>query len=340
MFIKKDTRKVPAILEDPEDSRESMYLARREAEFLGEVSILCDMSNIPQLQNLRVLSLYSNKISSLEGIGVLAATPLEELNLGYNQISSLPDEFASLRTLRSLWIEDNQFTRFPTPLLELKNLRTLRMSNNSVDAVPAELGELAELEVLALDNNALAALPPTIGSLQKLRSLIVRGNQLRLLPEEVGELANLKLLHASSNSIERIPDSIGALRGLEQIYLNSNKISSVPGCMANLTALKKISLANNMIRRLSPVLEELWVEKPATDESCTLIVELHGNPLGEEPEHEGMGAEMQEGGPVLAAGADMQDDENDDKLADDLFSGLGNGSSSEESPAKRTKASP
>ncbi len=52
------------------------------------------------LQNLKVLILYDNDISNLNGIGILSSTPIEEINLGCNKFSSLPLEFSSMITLR------------------------------------------------------------------------------------------------------------------------------------------------------------------------------------------------------------------------------------------------
>jgi hypothetical protein len=92
MFIKKDLRKIEDILHDPNDNREIMKLAKRAAEFQGSVRVICHEQRLPALANLKVLNLYDNCISNLTAIGILANTPLEELNLGCNNIQSLPLE--------------------------------------------------------------------------------------------------------------------------------------------------------------------------------------------------------------------------------------------------------
>ena len=92
MFIKKDLRKIDEILTDPDDERTSLKLSKRPAEFKGQIGILCRESKVQALCNLRFLNLYENSLTSLQGIGLLSQTPLEEINLGCNKLTSIPLE--------------------------------------------------------------------------------------------------------------------------------------------------------------------------------------------------------------------------------------------------------
>jgi hypothetical protein len=65
MFIKKDKRKIPQILADPEDNREYLKLAKRSFEFQSGVKIICSESNLSALKNLKVFNLYDNGINDL-----------------------------------------------------------------------------------------------------------------------------------------------------------------------------------------------------------------------------------------------------------------------------------
>mmetsp|Transcript_13795 Transcript_13795/g.21801 ORF Transcript_13795/g.21801 Transcript_13795/m.21801 type:complete len:152 (-) Transcript_13795:22-477(-) len=112
MFVKKDLRKIQEILTDDKDDREKLLLGRRAPEFGGTIHILCQKRNAPALQNLKVLSLYENNLTSVAGIGNLQHSPIVELNIGRNNLTELPDEVGRLgRTLEVLWAEDNRMER-------------------------------------------------------------------------------------------------------------------------------------------------------------------------------------------------------------------------------------
>lgn len=96
MFIKKDRRRIDQILEDEGDERESMLLSKRAPEFLGSTALLLREINLPALSKLKVLNLYDNSLTSLHGIGLLSQTPVEEINLGCNKLTSLPTEVCVL----------------------------------------------------------------------------------------------------------------------------------------------------------------------------------------------------------------------------------------------------
>ena len=212
---------------------------------------------------------------------------LEELNLGFNQLTVLSPGLGEISTLETLWVDDNKLTTFPPCVLRLTNLKVLRLSNNNIDVVPNEFHKLPSLELVAVDNNNLAEIPSTLYELKHLETLIIRGNRIQTLSKEIGTMKNLKFLQASSNEIEIIPEELGTLTKLATIYLNSNIISKVPAALSGLSGLKKISFANNCIVELPAVLEDMWQldgsptkeEDGGGGEDATVSVELHGNPL-------------------------------------------------------------
>lgn len=92
MFIKRDLRKIDEILGDESASKAVLKFSNRKAEFDGNVRVLCRESKLEQLSEVHAINLYGNDIHSLQGIGLLAQTPVEELNLGCNKLASLPLE--------------------------------------------------------------------------------------------------------------------------------------------------------------------------------------------------------------------------------------------------------
>lgn len=67
-------------------------------------------------------------------VGQLPA--LEELDLGYNRLSNLPDTLGRLSRLQRLILNNNQLTDVPTSLSELKHLQLLDLKENPLQAPP------------------------------------------------------------------------------------------------------------------------------------------------------------------------------------------------------------
>lgn len=103
MFIKKDLRRIEEILQDDNDSKEFLKFSKRSAEFNGNIQILCYEKHIRLMENVRNISLYDNKLISLNGIERFRELScLQEINLGNNQLSSLPTEVSEiLLTIRN-----------------------------------------------------------------------------------------------------------------------------------------------------------------------------------------------------------------------------------------------
>lgn len=217
MFIKKDLRKIDEILADENDKKDILKLAKRSAEFQGSVRALCRESKLQSLANLRILNLYDNCLTDVDGIGLLSQTPIEEINLGCNKLSTLPLEFGSLKTLKSLWLDDNNFETFPTCVCSLKELTTLRMSGNSIKYVPPLISSVSKLEILALDNNEINEFPEGLVQLSELKHLWLRQNKLIELPDDLDKLVSLITLSISSNSIEVIPSCAAQLKRYDPI---------------------------------------------------------------------------------------------------------------------------
>ncbi|KAG5178575.1 leucine rich repeat protein [Tribonema minus] len=288
MFIKKDLRKINEILADREDSREELRLGRRSGEFKGGLRVICSPHNIPALAQLRSLSVYDNLLTSIEGVGLLGngATALLHLNLGRNQLRTLPQELGLVSTLETLWLDDNLLDEFPLPVTELTRLTELRLSGNGIPSVPAAIARLTALTTLALDHNELTALPPEIGALTALRTLLVRQNALEALPPQLGALIALRSLVASSNCIRELPRALGGLVALESLHANGNRIALICPELAALPRLAALNLANNCISVVPREWTEAWGEVDAATGRMTggasggnVVVTLIGNPI-------------------------------------------------------------
>jgi Leucine-rich repeat (LRR) protein len=266
MFIKKDLRKIPEILEeasggdgvgndDDDDAPptvKSLHLAKRKDEFAdGRVRCLTEPSSEASrrlLSMVESLSLYDCGIRDVSGLGTCVGS-LKDLSLGRNpELNDLPPDFGRLSNLERLWLDDCGLSILPSCVMELSNVRELRISNNRIESLPVDLAaKLADLEVLCADNNLLEELPEALPP--SLRTLQVRENRLERLPPLPG---TLRLLHASSNRIADVRRGTEPLLELTHAYLNGNRLAHVPhvfleGCHQ----LKRLNLCHNRISRLS-----------------------------------------------------------------------------------------
>ncbi|MFX1239249.1 MAG: leucine-rich repeat domain-containing protein, partial [Promethearchaeota archaeon] len=87
-----------------------------------------NVQQVLNLESLKELFLMGNEM--LEFPEITHKIGLERLYLGNNKISSLPNTFKNLTSLKNLSIFNNLFEKFPEILLELKNLKELCIGRN------------------------------------------------------------------------------------------------------------------------------------------------------------------------------------------------------------------
>jgi hypothetical protein len=148
---------------------------------------------------------------------------LELLNLGDNDLETLPQEFYRFRKLRILFFANNKFRSVPVVLGRLPSLFMLSFKSNLVQDVPAQ--SLApSIEWLILTDNQIHTLPTTIGMLKNLKKCMLSGNQLTALPSEMSLCVNLELLRISSNKFAEIPPWLLDLPKLTWIAASGNPV--------------------------------------------------------------------------------------------------------------------
>ena len=104
-------------------------------------------------------------------VAILYFTKLLKLNISYNNIRSLPEDFHfSMANLICLELSFNEFSIFPQTILQLKSLEDLRLSNNSLEYIPTQLKNLTKLQYLDVSNNKLKALNSDLTCLQFLKA--------------------------------------------------------------------------------------------------------------------------------------------------------------------------
>lgn len=133
-----------------------------------------------------------------------AADCLESLNLGGNQLCTLPQEFSCFQKLRVLFFASNRFEYIPEVLGVLSSLFMLSFKSNRLRTVsPMSLSP--SVGWLILTDNRIEVLPASIGTLLGLRKLMLSGNRLSSLPHELMQCRELELVRLACNDLAELP---------------------------------------------------------------------------------------------------------------------------------------
>ena len=216
-------------------------------------------NDFKDLTSLEYLHLSSNALSSLPAGLFDDLTKLELFRLSYNALSSLPAGlFDNLTKLRWLYLEDNELRSLPDGLFDnLTKLIYLNLSDNELRSLPEGIFDnLTKLEYLLLSDNALSSVPAGLfDNLTKVKYFHLRNNEsLSSLPEGIFDnLTKVKHLHLENNALSSLPDGLFKnLTKLERLRFNNNALSSLPADIlgAGLTELTWLYLEDNALSSL------------------------------------------------------------------------------------------
>uniref|UniRef100_A0A2N9HYT2 Leucine-rich repeat-containing N-terminal plant-type domain-containing protein n=1 Tax=Fagus sylvatica TaxID=28930 RepID=A0A2N9HYT2_FAGSY len=235
------------------------YLNLSSSVFSGEIPF--EVSKLSQLSSLDMggnfdlsserylLQLTELSLTSLVG----NLTHIENLDVsGVSIISMVPNIFANLSTLRSLYLHDcGMYGEFPIGIFMLPNLRVLdvKYNKNLTGSLPDfEYWRSPLEEMIFADTSFSGEIPASMGNPGSLIALSIRGcNFSGSIPYSIGNLTNLIYLELSNNSLAgNIPSSIGNFIQLAFLGLYDNQLNGpIPFGLANLTQLIVLSLGSN-----------------------------------------------------------------------------------------------
>ncbi|KAK7991627.1 hypothetical protein PG988_000421 [Apiospora saccharicola] len=132
------------------------------------------------------------------------AASLVQLDLSGTGLSSLPDEFSQLTSLKVLFLSSCRFSVFPAVLSQCPALEMVAFRGNGMRSVPEDALP-PRLRWLILTGNEIETLPRSIGKCERLQKCMLSGNMLAGLPEEMKNCTKLGLLRLSANQIQELP---------------------------------------------------------------------------------------------------------------------------------------
>ena len=185
------------------------------------------------------------------------STAWHEVQLSHNQLSCVPDGFATLRDVKIIDLSFNQFTNIPAPILQLE-LTELNISNNSIHQLPEEWGPLGRsIQILHVETNKIQSVPASIANLTRLKRITLSSNQISSLPAELFTLAKLNSLTLNNNSISELPNALGGLPSLKRFSISSNQLRNIPNSIGDLQSVNKLNFDKNSIVELPQSLANL-----------------------------------------------------------------------------------
>ncbi|XLS79934.1 hypothetical protein HN51_064159 [Arachis hypogaea] len=204
---------------------------------------------------------------------------LQTLDLSCNKITTLPSDFWSLSSIKSLNLSTNQISGSLTNNIgNFGMLETIDLSsNNFTEEIPEAIGSLMSLRILKLDHNKFSrSIPSGILKCQSLVSIDLSSNQLNgTLPNGFGAaFPKLKNLNLAANDIDgRILD-ISGFNSILSLNISGNSFQgSIMGVFQE--KLEVLDLSRNQFQgHISQVQYYNW--------SHLVYLDLSGNQLSGE----------------------------------------------------------
>ena len=186
------------------------------------------------------------------------ADSVEYLDLGHNEISSLPE--LSLPNLKYLNLEKNKLRNIDGIFNLLPTLQVLTVAENRISAFSAStFAGMDNLISLDASGNGLERIPPGVFKNEYLNEVNISGNLLTELAENTfSDLSILEVLDLSHNRLNAINNgAFNNIPRLKSLMLAHNRLSSYKGdFFVNLypedTDLHTLDLSHNQLTYLYP----------------------------------------------------------------------------------------
>lgn len=212
---------------------------------------------LDRLPVLEDLDLSYNYLNALPEDFASRLPRLVRLNLGYNYLEQLPEGFEQL-PLKALDLSCNPWGgKLPEAVFKIPTLRRL-IAVNADDKIreqkrpelckltelPEDLGNLGQLKYLDLSCNALTRLPLSLLQLSQLNHLDLDNNRLEQVPG-LEALSNLEFLDLGSNNLQQLPEHWQTLEHLLHADLSGNGLEHLPAELFKLKNLRHLLLLDN-----------------------------------------------------------------------------------------------
>jgi Leucine-rich repeat (LRR) protein len=203
---------------------------------------------------LQELNMARNQLNRLP-YHLIYMTTIRSLILSHNPIFHIHEEYMamlaqSLIGLQELNLNFTKLKTLPKAITKFPSLRILRVRNNNIMELPMSIERLVNLEVLDARNNKINALPKGFSKLKSLRVLGLGKNALSVLPDDFFQMGSLEVLDLSENELSQVPDKISELSGLVKLFMDVNRIEYFSPNIGDLSKLEVLSMEKCFLAEL------------------------------------------------------------------------------------------
>jgi Leucine-rich repeat (LRR) protein len=227
--------------------------------------------------------MYGNNIRKIP-VGLLRSSSLRVLEIGSNDIKSLPKDLSAMKSIKYIDLSYNPLPRAEVrridtsyrgitintqtrskdfysvreALMEPKDAEGIYDSYNDelIDRLPYD--SLKWTKYLVLEDNGFTRIPDGILELRQLKTLNLSGNQIREIPAGITKMKSLKTLILSGNPIRSIPPELRQLSELTDLYLYDCDLTDVPEWVKDMPNLAELSLSKNNLSTEKKELIRSW----------------------------------------------------------------------------------
>ena len=138
-----------------------------------------------------------------EKLAYLTEIDIERMKDKKGELSSLPDDFGKLPTLKKFYAASNNLTRFPMALTKIISLEIMVLADNKIPTIPKEIGNLKFITDIALGGNPIKVIPKEIGLLKNLTTLDLLETLVDGIPIELSQISTLNFLAIPAGKITK-----------------------------------------------------------------------------------------------------------------------------------------
>ncbi|PVV01662.1 hypothetical protein BB560_003910 [Smittium megazygosporum] len=229
------------IIQQPLGEVKALDLHKKEITHVEDISCCTDLRKLDLSDNqiksnevfngikynkdLTWLNLSKNSLSSIVGIENLQNLTI--LNLGYNELFSIPLQIESCHKLKALIINNNSIAALEN-IFSFADLNTIVASHNKIESVVG-LEKLPTLTKLSISDNKLRFFP-NFGPNENLKEVRINNNKIAKIPATVQSLLNLSVLDLGNNLIAKWEhiEPLFACKNLKNLNLVGNPITKLP----------------------------------------------------------------------------------------------------------------